>query len=170
MEEAQLCCGTALLHLALDVLNLCRVTEDYQSVLERNILPRVSGVTLSCRSWLLEQDNGPRYTTAHTEKRRKHLAFFFFVGKCGIPIKFHKKLKFLLVFCFFFPKLLCLIILHMRTWWVKLIVHQPEGCWVDSQTCYVPRRLTLATHSLGPRPGINRKGHVRKSIWYKNLC
>ena len=71
-----MCCGAALLHLALDVLNLCRVTEDYQSVLERNILPCVSGVTLSCRSWLLEQDNDPRYTRAHTEMRRKHLAFF----------------------------------------------------------------------------------------------
>ena len=37
-------------------------SQDYQGILERNVLPSVRKLGLSCRSWVLKQDNDPKHS------------------------------------------------------------------------------------------------------------
>ena len=48
--------------------------QDYQGILERNVLPSVRKLGLSHRSWVLQQDNEPKHTAKNTQEwlRAKH--------------------------------------------------------------------------------------------------
>ena len=76
MEEALICSGAALLRLAHGVLNLhgTMKSQDYQGIVERNVLPSVRNLGLSRRSWVLQQDNNPKNTAKNTQEwlRGKH--------------------------------------------------------------------------------------------------
>ena len=49
-------------------------SQDYQGILERNVLPSVRRLGLSRRSWVLQQDNDPKHTAKSTGEwlRAKH--------------------------------------------------------------------------------------------------
>lgn len=49
-------------------------SQDYQSILERNVLPSVRILGLSRRLWVLQQDNDQKHTTKNTQEwlRTKH--------------------------------------------------------------------------------------------------
>lgn len=49
-------------------------SEDYQGILERNVLASVRKLGLSRRSWVLQQDNDPKHTAKNTQEwlRGKH--------------------------------------------------------------------------------------------------
>lgn len=49
-------------------------SQDYQGILERNVLPSVRKLCLSRRSWVLQQDNDPKHTAKSTQEwiRTKH--------------------------------------------------------------------------------------------------
>uniref|UniRef100_A0A3B3DUX1 Uncharacterized protein n=1 Tax=Oryzias melastigma TaxID=30732 RepID=A0A3B3DUX1_ORYME len=43
-------------------------SEDYQGILERNVLPSVRNLGLSRRSWVFQQDNDPKHTSKNTQE------------------------------------------------------------------------------------------------------
>ncbi|KAF5889065.1 phosphopantothenoylcysteine decarboxylase subunit VHS3-like, partial [Clarias magur] len=49
-------------------------SQDYQGILERNVLASVRKLGLSRRSWVLQQDNDPKHTAKNTQEwlRGKH--------------------------------------------------------------------------------------------------
>ena len=42
--------------------------QDYQGILERNVLPSVRKLGLSRRSWVFQQDNDPKHTAKNTQE------------------------------------------------------------------------------------------------------
>ena len=74
MEEALLCSGAAFAASGTGYLESVQGTiksEDYQGILERNVLASVRKLGLSRRSWVLQQDNDPK----HSKKNRKTLDY-----------------------------------------------------------------------------------------------
>ena len=49
-------------------------SQDYQGILEQNVLPSVRKLGLSRRSWVIQQDNDPKHTAKSTQEwiRTKH--------------------------------------------------------------------------------------------------
>uniref|UniRef100_A0A3P9NV93 Transposase Tc1-like domain-containing protein n=1 Tax=Poecilia reticulata TaxID=8081 RepID=A0A3P9NV93_POERE len=50
----------------LDRITGIRKSEDYQAILEQNVLPSVRKLGLRRRSWVLQQDNDPKHTSKST--------------------------------------------------------------------------------------------------------
>ena len=66
MEEVQWCfwgCCAASGTGCLECVHGIMKSGDYQSILERNVQPRVRKLGLGWRSWVLQQDNDPRHTS-----------------------------------------------------------------------------------------------------------
>lgn len=51
----------------LDRITGIMKSEDYQAILERNVLPSVRKLGLRRRSWVLQQDNDPKHTSKSTQ-------------------------------------------------------------------------------------------------------
>lgn len=62
MEKALLCYGMLCCVMSVESVQDTLKQVDYQGTLERNILYSVSELCLSPSSWLLHQDNYPKYT------------------------------------------------------------------------------------------------------------
>ena len=59
---------------SLDRITGIMKSENYQEILERNVLPSVRKLGLSQRSWVFQQDNDPKHTSKSTRewfKRKK---------------------------------------------------------------------------------------------------
>uniref|UniRef100_A0A3P9KW98 Transposase Tc1-like domain-containing protein n=1 Tax=Oryzias latipes TaxID=8090 RepID=A0A3P9KW98_ORYLA len=52
----------------LEVVQGQMKSQDYQGILDRNVLPSVRKIGLSRRSWVFQQDNGPKHTAKNTQE------------------------------------------------------------------------------------------------------
>ena len=57
------CCFAASGTGGLDLITGIMKSENYQEILERNVLPSVTKYGLSRRSWVLQQDKDPKHAS-----------------------------------------------------------------------------------------------------------
>ncbi|KAG2456997.1 TCB1 transposase, partial [Polypterus senegalus] len=77
MVEARLCCGGSLMFSGcfavsgmggLESVQVTMKSQDFQDILERNILPSARKLSLSWRSWTLQQDDEPKHSAKSTQE------------------------------------------------------------------------------------------------------